>query len=157
VEWYWQAKSEELGENPLIVPLSAVTITQGKSWGWTLASAFGGLSLTAWQTGLKQNYAVYKTLFCTSQKTHHILITGSNPLILFRAIKTRDNYENQRKRNVRVSNVKAGGIYVYLDVSGLSRRDGLSSSSSWCVGLLVCLWTGWSCRPAGPPDNHLDL
>jgi hypothetical protein len=48
VEWYWQGKTEELGENPVPVPMCPPEIPHGQTQAWTWASAVRGRLLTAW-------------------------------------------------------------------------------------------------------------
>ena len=50
VEWYWQGKTELLGEKPVPVSLSPPQISHGLAWDRTLASAVRGRWLTAWAT-----------------------------------------------------------------------------------------------------------
>jgi hypothetical protein len=48
VEWYWQGETEELGENPVPVPLCSPQIPHGLTRAWTLARAVRGRRLTTW-------------------------------------------------------------------------------------------------------------
>jgi hypothetical protein len=48
VEWYWQEKTEELGEKPVPVPLCPPQIPHGLTWERTRASAVRGRRLTTW-------------------------------------------------------------------------------------------------------------
>jgi hypothetical protein len=48
VEWYWQGKTEELGEKPVPVPLCPPQIPHGLTRAWTWASAVRGRRLTTW-------------------------------------------------------------------------------------------------------------
>jgi hypothetical protein len=48
VEWNWQGKTEELGENPVPVPLCPPQIAHGLSRDRRRASAVGGRQQTAW-------------------------------------------------------------------------------------------------------------
>jgi hypothetical protein len=48
VEWYWQAKTEELGWKPVPVPFCPPQIPHGPTWAWTRASAVRGGRLIAW-------------------------------------------------------------------------------------------------------------
>jgi hypothetical protein len=48
VEWYWQGKTEEVGEKPVPVPLCPSQIPHGLTRGRTLASAVRGRRLTTW-------------------------------------------------------------------------------------------------------------
>jgi hypothetical protein len=47
VEWYWQGKTKELGENPFSVSLHPPQIPHGLTWAQTQASAVRGQRLTA--------------------------------------------------------------------------------------------------------------
>jgi hypothetical protein len=48
VGWYWQGKTEELGEKPAPVPLCPPQIPHGSTLARTRASALRGQRLTAW-------------------------------------------------------------------------------------------------------------
>jgi hypothetical protein len=48
VEWYWQGKTEELGEKPVPVPLCPPQIPHGLNRAQTRASAVRGRRLTTW-------------------------------------------------------------------------------------------------------------
>jgi hypothetical protein len=48
VEWYWQGKSDELGEMPVPATLCPPQIPDGLTWAQTLASTVRGWQLTAW-------------------------------------------------------------------------------------------------------------
>jgi hypothetical protein len=48
VEWYWQGKTEELGEKPVQEPLCPPQIPHGLTRARTLASAVRGRRLTTW-------------------------------------------------------------------------------------------------------------
>jgi hypothetical protein len=48
MEWYWQGKTEELGEKPVPVPLCPPQIPHGLTRLRTQASAVGGRRLTVW-------------------------------------------------------------------------------------------------------------
>jgi hypothetical protein len=48
MEWYWQGKTEELGETPVPVPLCPPQIPLGLTRAQTRASAMRGQRLTAW-------------------------------------------------------------------------------------------------------------
>jgi hypothetical protein len=48
VEWYWQGKTEDLGDKPVPVPLCPPQIPYGLTRAWTRASAVRGRRLTAW-------------------------------------------------------------------------------------------------------------
>jgi hypothetical protein len=48
VEWYWQGKTEVLGEKPVPVPLCLPQIPHGLTRDRTRASAVSGRRLTAW-------------------------------------------------------------------------------------------------------------
>jgi hypothetical protein len=50
VEWYWQGKTEELGEKPVPVPLCPPQIPNGLNRARTRASAVRGRRLTTWAT-----------------------------------------------------------------------------------------------------------
>jgi hypothetical protein len=48
VEWYWQGKTEQLGENPVPVPLCPPQIPHGLTRARTQASVVRGSRLTTW-------------------------------------------------------------------------------------------------------------
>jgi hypothetical protein len=48
VEWYWQGKTEKLGEKPVSVPLCPPQIPHGLTRAQTRASAVRGQRLTTW-------------------------------------------------------------------------------------------------------------
>jgi hypothetical protein len=48
VEWYWQGKTEELGEKPVPVQLCRPQIPHGLTRSWTQASAVTSQRLTVW-------------------------------------------------------------------------------------------------------------
>jgi hypothetical protein len=48
VEWYWQGKTEELGEKPVPVPLCPPQISHRLTRAQIRASAMGGQRLTVW-------------------------------------------------------------------------------------------------------------
>jgi hypothetical protein len=52
VELYWQGKTEELGENPVPVPLCPVQSPQRLTWARTRDSAVRGRRPTAWAMAL---------------------------------------------------------------------------------------------------------
>jgi hypothetical protein len=62
VEWYWQGKTEELGEKPVPVPLCPPQIPHGLTQAWTRASAVRGRWLTTW--AMARPWVV---VTCTSQ------------------------------------------------------------------------------------------
>jgi hypothetical protein len=71
VEWYWQRKTEELGEKPVPVPLCPPQIPHGLTQVRTRASAVRGWRLTTW--------AMARPLLqsLTSTELGHIILTHS--------------------------------------------------------------------------------
>jgi hypothetical protein len=56
VEWYWQGKTEELGEKPVPVPLCPPQIPHGLTRARNWASAVRGRRLTTWATARPRSF-----------------------------------------------------------------------------------------------------
>jgi hypothetical protein len=71
VEWYWQGKTEELGEKPVPVPLCPPQIPYGLTRARTRASAVRGRRLTTWAMArpTKSVLVIFKHSVLTSNKT----------------------------------------------------------------------------------------
>jgi hypothetical protein len=65
VEWYWQGKTEKVGEKPVPVPLCPPQTPHGLTRGRTRASALRGRRLTTW--------AMARPVICVSR----IFLTGA--------------------------------------------------------------------------------
>jgi hypothetical protein len=139
--------------------ICAMPIPEKMAWDWIRPSAFRGLRLTAWHLGLKQNNAFY-----SSHWTYHVVIMKCNWLILFRTITPLIIVRTTRNTPIICVGELQGflmlkqAVYIFTSaIWGLSRRDALSSSSSWCVGFIMFQNGLKQKKQAGPLDNHLDL
>jgi hypothetical protein len=72
MEWYWQGKTEELGEKPVPVPLCPPQIPHGLPRARTRASAVRGRRLTTWAITRPRN-RIYSSLDLTSTIALRIL------------------------------------------------------------------------------------
>jgi hypothetical protein len=67
VEWKWQEKTENLGEEPVPMPLCPPQISHGLNRDRTRDSAVRGQRLTAWAIAQPRYYSFLWTIFWLAQ------------------------------------------------------------------------------------------
>jgi hypothetical protein len=86
MEWYWQGKTEELGEKPVPAPLCPPQIPHGLTRAQTRASAVRGRRLTTWAMArppLLTTWHLIPSFISFFFWTTYLLSTGYNPAPLF--------------------------------------------------------------------------
>jgi hypothetical protein len=100
MEWYWQAKTEELGEKPVPVPLCPPQIPHGFTQERTRASEVGGRRLTTWAMARPRSVPWHSFFFCNgaTDAMHRKVLQMNQPhiqpqMIYFDNV---NNYSSQR-------------------------------------------------------------